>query len=209
MAKNKKSAPAKQEEVVETPAVEEVVETPAPEEVPAEQEEVVETPDTEVDEKVETPAKQEEEPTPEVDEKVETPDTEEVPAKQEEETPVVPTVAEKLHIDGIKAVLTDPKTTIETKLETILANGEATYANVVAGLKDYAEAVTNKVNKTNGNYVAGKNYDLLLNIKSILNTEDKDVFTLKFDILNLIFLNGKDAVFNVVKSYYSYYITLF
>jgi len=103
-------------------------------------------------------------------------------------------VAAFLNASDIAQLLKDGSTSVEGKLNLIMDKGVPVFKNLVAKLVAYNEKMkTGIIDEKSG---AAKQYDLFHTIKSVVETDEYDLFKTKFDILNLMFMVKKDEAFN-------------
>ena len=87
--------------------------------------------------------------------------------------------------DGVIGILTSEKLSMEEKLKEIHTKAEPTYATLTGKLLGYQEEMG--VGRINSSLGAGKQYDLLNTLQSVINTEDYSEFKTKFDIVNMTY----------------------
>ena len=82
-------------------------------------------------------------------------------------------------------LLANPEYKIEEKLTIISEKGVPSLRSIIGKLRDYSKESVDPANTPDR--LAKLNLDLFMSIKNALNVEDKTVFNLHFDIINLAF----------------------
>jgi len=191
MAKRKNRQP-KEQETVETPAVETTTETET---------EAVSDPVTEnnTDAPLGDLVESETQDNTNDEQDIVVPDAEEETTEEPKDKEIITgvteeaaTVAAMLTKDDIAKLLKDPSLTVDEKLQRIMEKGVPVFKSLVSKLIGYREAMSS-TGITDPKFGASKQYDLLMTLKSALSDPDYNSFKVKFDIINLAVMNYQDA----------------
>lgn len=99
-----------------------------------------------------------------------------------------------MKVDDIYELILDNTKSFDEKLDIIIGNGIPEFKTLAARLKSYAESMSIKSTMITPSMGASKNYDLYTLIVSVASTEEYENFSVKFDLINLMFINyGEDA----------------
>lgn len=123
-----------------------------------------------------------------------------VPEVKVPATKPVPEVKSKeLTIDNVNILLKTPGKTIKQKLQEISENGPVALRSLISKLDMHNEQCGPKAADRGLPFLAGRHYDLYNTLKQVVETKDQKQFTVKMDIVNLMFLQYKDEAFKDVK----------
>jgi len=110
----------------------------------------------------------------------------------------VPVVAEEevlLTADEIAKLINNNKVSAIETLNIILAKGAFEYRALAAKLLSYANDMSKSAPMTDPKTAVGKNYDLFIALRAVINTQNYQIFKIKMDIVNLVFKEFKSDAY--------------